>query len=90
MRDNKKNMVIDADGLYIVTKNLDLVKGYKNVILTPNKGEFGRLANELGINLEDKGRYVNPWLAPARSSHLNAGKLQSWVASLLQAPIMIA
>lgn len=56
MRENKKHMVLDADGLYIVTKNLDLVKGYKNCILTPNKNEFGRLAKELGVNLDDKDR----------------------------------
>ena len=46
-------MVIDADGLYIITKNLDLVKGYKHVILTPNKNEYARLASELQIDLED-------------------------------------
>ena len=56
MRENNKHMVLDADGLYIVTKNLDLVKGYKNCILTPNKNEFARLAKELGVNLEDKDR----------------------------------
>lgn len=51
-------MVLDADGLYIVTKNLDLVKGYKNCILTPNKNEFARLAKELDVNLEDKDRFA--------------------------------
>ena len=56
MRENGKHMLLDADGLYIVTKNLDLVKGYKNVILTPNKAEFGRLAKQLGVDLEDKSR----------------------------------
>ena len=58
MRENDKHMVLDADGLYIVTKNLDLVKGYKNCILTPNKNEFARLAKELDVNLEDKDRFV--------------------------------
>ena len=57
MRENNKHMVLDADGLYIVTKNLDLVKGYKNCILTPNKNEFARLAKELDVNLEDKDRF---------------------------------
>ena len=57
MRENNKHMVLDADGLYIVTKNLDLVKGYKNCILTPNKNEFARLAKELDVDLEDKDRF---------------------------------
>ncbi len=58
MRENNKHMVLDADGLYIVTKNLELVKGYKNCILTPNKAEFERLAKQLDVDLEDKGRSV--------------------------------
>ena len=45
-------MVIDADGLYIVTKHLDLVKGYPHAILTPNKNEYQRLADQLGIDIE--------------------------------------
>lgn len=53
LRELEKPMVIDADGLYIVTKNLDLVKGYKHVILTPNKNEYARLASELNIDLDD-------------------------------------
>ncbi|KAK9815408.1 hypothetical protein WJX72_003195 [[Myrmecia] bisecta] len=49
-------MVIDADGLYIVTHNLDLIKGYKNVILTPNKNEYKRLADALGVDIEGTDR----------------------------------
>ena len=56
MRENNKHMVLDADGLYIVTKNLDLVKGYEKCILTPNKNEFIRLAKELDVDLDDKNR----------------------------------
>jgi ATP-dependent NAD(P)H-hydrate dehydratase len=43
--------VLDADGLLIVTEDPDLVKGYKNCILTPNVVEFGRLAKALGIEV---------------------------------------
>jgi ATP-dependent NAD(P)H-hydrate dehydratase len=43
--------VLDADALMIVTEKPDLVKGYKECILTPNVMEFGRLAKALGIEL---------------------------------------
>ena len=52
LRKVEKPLVIDADGLYIVTKNLDLVKGYPHAILTPNKNEYERLADQLGIDIE--------------------------------------
>ena len=52
LREKGTPLVIDADGLYIVTKNLDLVKGYPHAILTPNKNEYQRLANQLGIDIE--------------------------------------
>ena len=38
-----KVMVIDADGLYLVTSDPSVVQGYRDVILTPNEAEFGRL-----------------------------------------------
>ena len=53
MRQKQMHMVLDADALYIVTHDLDLVKGYPNAILTPNKAEFGRLAKQLNVDLED-------------------------------------
>ena len=43
--------VLDADGLLVVTENPNLVKGYKECILTPNVVEFGRLAKALGIKV---------------------------------------
>ncbi|BDA48641.1 ATP-dependent (S)-NAD(P)H-hydrate dehydratase [Coccomyxa sp. Obi] len=55
MREKQLPMVIDADGLYIVTKNLDLVKGYPHAILTPNKNEYQRLASALDIDIEQEG-----------------------------------
>ena len=64
LRQKNKHMIIDADGLYITTHDLDLVKGYKRAILTPNKNEFARLAKELKVDLEDKSR----WVLPARCS----------------------
>ncbi|KAJ5666977.1 YjeF C-terminal domain carbohydrate kinase-like protein [Penicillium macrosclerotiorum] len=43
--------VLDADGLLIVTEDPNLIKGYKECILTPNVVEFGRLAKALGIKV---------------------------------------
>jgi len=37
-------LVIDADGLWLVTQRPDLVKGYGRAILTPNLMEYRRLA----------------------------------------------
>ena len=61
MRDKQLPMVIDADGLYIVTKNLDLVKGYPHAILTPNKNEYQRLADALGVDTDQVSR-SHQWL----------------------------
>lgn len=42
-RKMNKPMVIDADGLYLVTLDPSIVEGYGDTILTPNEAEFGRL-----------------------------------------------
>ncbi|KAL4783986.1 Ribokinase-like protein [Aspergillus varians] len=42
--------VLDADGLLLVMESPDLVRGYKECILTPNVNEFSRLAKALGID----------------------------------------
>lgn len=48
-------MVLDADALWLVQNNPDLVKECKDVILTPNVVEFGRLAKALGVD-QNKGK----------------------------------
>lgn len=42
-------IVIDADGLYLVQNNPDVIKGYKNAVLTPNVVEFKRLKSAVGL-----------------------------------------
>jgi len=42
-------IVLDADGLQIVQTEPDIIKGYKNVVLTPNVVEFKRLCDSVGI-----------------------------------------
>ncbi len=39
-----KKMVIDADGLTAISEDLDILR--ENVVLTPHRGEFRRLANQ--------------------------------------------
>ena len=42
-KEQKKDIVIDADGLFLVTMDPDLIRDYDRVILTPNEMEFARL-----------------------------------------------
>ncbi|VDO06934.1 unnamed protein product [Rodentolepis nana] len=42
-RSNNSPLVVDADGLYAVSQNLETVRNYKHVILTPNVNEFNLL-----------------------------------------------
>ncbi|RDW90683.1 ATP-dependent (S)-NAD(P)H-hydrate dehydratase [Aspergillus mulundensis] len=58
--------VLDADGLLLVTEDPELVKGYRNCILTPNVMEFSRLAKALGIEV--------PNLAQISSNRSDADK----------------
>lgn len=50
-RERNVPMVIDADGLWIINNNLNLMKGYTNAILTPNVVEMRRLADASGIDI---------------------------------------
>ena len=44
-KQHNKPLVIDADGLYLIGRSLDIIRGYENAILTPNAAEFHRLYN---------------------------------------------
>ncbi|KAI8566222.1 hypothetical protein RHMOL_Rhmol02G0023300 [Rhododendron molle] len=48
-------IVIDADGLFLVTNSLDLVSGYPLAILTPNINEYKRLVQSV-LNCEVNDR----------------------------------
>ncbi|KAI0305887.1 Ribokinase-like protein [Multifurca ochricompacta] len=43
-------LVLDADGLYVVGGQLDLIRGYRRAVLTPNVVEFERLSEQAGID----------------------------------------
>lgn len=44
------SLVLDADALFTIQNNPDLIRGYKDCVLTPNVVEFSRLAKALGID----------------------------------------
>ncbi|KAL5990993.1 hypothetical protein ACLOJK_011899 [Asimina triloba] len=46
-RQSSTPMVIDGDGLFLVTNNIDLVKGYPLAVLTPNVNEYKRLVQKV-------------------------------------------
>ena len=49
--------MLDADALWLIQKQPDLVKGYKECVLTPNVVEFGRLAESVGLDTKgDMGK----------------------------------
>ncbi|KAF8982849.1 hypothetical protein BGZ46_000485 [Entomortierella lignicola] len=47
-------IVIDADGLFLIQNEPDLVQGYTKAVLTPNLVEFGRLCNAKNVDAEDQ------------------------------------
>lgn len=59
---SEKPLVIDADGLFLITQNVSLIRDYKNVILTPNAMELSRLigdpADKLKTLAEKVGKNV--------------------------------
>ncbi|KAG8530806.1 uncharacterized protein KY384_004163 [Bacidia gigantensis] len=46
-------LVLDADALWLLQEQPDLIKGYKECVLTPNVVEFGRLVKALGLSEEE-------------------------------------
>lgn len=46
------SLVLDADALFTIQNNPDLIRGYKECVLTPNVVEFGRLAKALGVDAD--------------------------------------
>ncbi|KAF4610934.1 hypothetical protein D9613_007005 [Agrocybe pediades] len=43
-------IVLDADALYMVGKDMSIIKGYRRAVLTPNVVEFKRLSEEVGVD----------------------------------------
>lgn len=49
IKQRKIPLIIDADGLFLITNNLELLKDFNSpVVLTPNEIEYQRLCNRIG------------------------------------------
>ena len=58
---NKKPIVIDADAVQVVGKNLEIIKNSK-IVLTPHSGEFKELTGvRLSDNLDERIKHVKIW-----------------------------
>lgn len=53
-KDLRKPLVIDADGLFLLSQNLNIIKDYNGIVLTPNVMEFERLFGKDGIDFDTK------------------------------------
>ncbi|KAF6761687.1 H-hydrate dehydratase [Ephemerocybe angulata] len=51
-REKGMYLVIDADGLFLVGKELSIIRGYRRAVLTPNVVEFKRLSEQVGVSPE--------------------------------------
>ncbi|KAF9477610.1 H-hydrate dehydratase [Pholiota conissans] len=49
-RDRGMFIVLDADGLYLVGQDINIIKGYRRAVVTPNVVEFKRLSEAIGID----------------------------------------
>lgn len=61
-RQQSKLLIIDADGLFLITQDTSLIKDYDGVILTPNAIEFSRLfgnnREQISVTMEKLGQGV--------------------------------
>ena len=75
-------LVLDADALWLIQTRPELVKGYKECVLTPNVVEFARLAKAVGAESEDTGKEGCEKLAEALGGVLivRKGKVD-WVSN---------
>ncbi|KAF8625685.1 hypothetical protein AX15_005260 [Amanita polypyramis BW_CC] len=45
-------LVLDADALWMIGRDLTIIKGYRRAVLTPNVVEFKRLVEQIGLDRE--------------------------------------
>jgi len=60
-REEKKPMVVDADAIEVIGKNIKLIKN-TNTVITPHSGEFKKLTGvSLSKKLEQRKKMVQKW-----------------------------
>mmetsp|Transcript_20442 Transcript_20442/g.46186 ORF Transcript_20442/g.46186 Transcript_20442/m.46186 type:complete len:303 (+) Transcript_20442:425-1333(+) len=79
-------LVIDADGLLLVTRRPDLVHGYPNLVLTPNAAEFARLRDAVLLGQSPRNETHRPSdpSASAPSADLAEARAAAVTADLAQ------
>ncbi|KAK5840978.1 ATP-dependent (S)-NAD (P)H-hydrate dehydratase [Gossypium arboreum] len=57
-RQSNVPIVVDGDGLFLVTNSIELVSGYRLAVLTPNVNEYKRLVQKvLGCDVNDQNTH---------------------------------
>lgn len=80
-REKKTALVLDADALFLIQNQPDLIHGYKECVLTPNVVEFGRLAKAVGVDVTDEGETGCRELASALGGVLVVRKgREDWIS----------
>ena len=80
-RDRNIALVLDADALFLVQQRPELVRGYKECVLTPNVVEFARLAKAVDIDIQDEGEKGCKALAKALGGVLIVRKgREDWIS----------
>ena len=55
IRESRVPVILDADGIYAVSMNIDILKEVKSeIIMTPHPGEFSRLVGLSVAEINDK------------------------------------
>uniref|UniRef100_A0A0R3RWI4 ATP-dependent (S)-NAD(P)H-hydrate dehydratase n=1 Tax=Elaeophora elaphi TaxID=1147741 RepID=A0A0R3RWI4_9BILA len=70
-------VIVDADGLFLLSKNLNIIRGYEQAILTPNHSEFNRLyQSAFKVSKIDKGKIESGEAAWELANHAGCTILQ--------------
>jgi ATP-dependent NAD(P)H-hydrate dehydratase len=52
-------VVLDADALWMVQKDIASIKGYRKAVLTPNVVEFKRLSKSVVSRIDSNNPFIN-------------------------------